>query len=77
MTAAGIPALLEPIERRAGINTGDAPTMADLDRARLLAAVKAVLGEIADTDLETSEALQSDLSDRILTAVEAALRGEA
>jgi len=47
----------------------NAPT----DQARLLAAVQAVVAEIADTDLETNEAQQGDLSDRILAAIESAL----
>ena len=47
------------------------------DQARLLAAVRAVVAEIADTDLETNEAQQGDLADRILAAVVAALGGEA
>jgi len=51
----------------------NAPT----DQACLLAAIRAVVAEIADTDLETNEAQQGDLADRILVAVEAALGGEA
>ncbi|TVU61591.1 hypothetical protein FQP90_13705 [Paenarthrobacter nitroguajacolicus] len=50
---------------------------APMDQARLLAAVQAVVAEIEDTDLETNEAQQGDLADRILSAVAAALGGEA
>jgi hypothetical protein len=58
---------------------GDAAFIAaaPTDQARLLAAIRAVVAEIADTDLETNEAQQGDLADRILVAVEAALEGEA
>ena len=65
-------ALLHP-ERANADFIANAPT----DQARLLAAIQAVVGEIADTDLETNEAQQGDLADRILAAVVAALGGEA
>ena len=47
----------------------NAPT----DLTRLLAAIEAVIGEIVDTDLETNEAIQGDLADRILSVIAAAL----
>lgn len=58
-----------------GIRNADFIAAAPTDQARLIAAIEAVIGEIADTDLETNEAVQGDLSDRILAAVVAALDG--
>lgn len=56
-----------------GIRNADFIANAPTDLTRLLAAIEAVIGEIADTDLETNEAVQGDLADRILAAVESAL----
>ena len=91
-----IPALLEPIQNRLGA-ANDYPGLVTIaesqeDTARLLSAVQAVLGEIAEIDEETGSLgldLQEDDFDRgwygarreaverIRNAVVAALGGEA
>lgn len=79
MSADRIPALLEPIQEQVSDYTASNEEEFQVvqSTARLLAAIEAVIGEIADTDLETNEAQQGDLADRILAAVVAALGGEA
>jgi hypothetical protein len=46
------------------------------DQAKLIAAIEAVVTEIAHTDLESYDALQGDLADRVLAALTQALGGD-
>ncbi|WOH20105.1 hypothetical protein IRJ34_07215 [Paenarthrobacter sp. GOM3] len=59
-----------------GFAVADLAANAPTDQAKLIAAIEAVVGEIADTDLETGEALQGDLSDRILASLTQVLGGD-